>query len=81
MRVTKARRAVMAVKALNQVRDLPSFCKTLTELSSNQFLWMNVFIGGVFKVKEYGEFTPEDNVITASQIWEKALCKFQRWIK
>jgi hypothetical protein len=42
---------------------------------------MNVFIAAVFKVKEYGEFTPEDNVIAASQIWEKVLCKFQRWIK
>ena len=81
MRVVRARRAVMAIKSLNQVKDLPSFCKTLAELGSNQFLWMNVFIGGVFKVKEYGEFAPEDNVITASQIWEKVLSKFQRWIK
>ncbi len=81
MRVTKAKRAVMALKTLNQVSDLYSFCKTLTELSSNQFLWMNVFIGTVFKVKEYGEFAPEDNVISASQIWENVLCKFQRWIK
>lgn len=81
MRVTKAKRAVMAIKELNKVSDLPSFCKTIDTLGNNQFLWMNVFIGAVFSVKEYGEFSPEDNVISASQIWEKVLCKFLPWIK
>ncbi len=81
IKIPKAKRRGMQLKALNKATDLKKFIQTLQSFSEDQFLWLNLMIALRFNAPFESKIPEDAEVWNGRKIWETFLRHFKRWIK
>lgn len=78
--VKGAKRDAMTLKFLNKVRDWKSFYMAVDTLAEDSFMWCDCFVANVYRVREYGEFEPDETVRSSREIYDSWLAPFRELV-